>query len=640
MHLAGLRSALQPGLPDRCSGQHVLRRGSGYRLAVATGNVDARRFAALVDRGRARLAEGDAVEAARLLTTALGLWRGEPYADWPGASFAESERRTLSDLHAAAGTALREARLLLPDHPAPSTAPDTSRFAAASWIRPERDAATSGAAPVRSVPATAVPVVRGDVAVRLPGRPGRWPVGVLAAVLVGGLVATGSAVRAQHEGQRATSAAAQAATEADVNRLADLSTGHERLDVALLLAAEAVRLADTPASRAGLLGALATHYRAVRSVPTLGSPRATVLAGGGRTLAFDTGAQIVAWSTGTTAQPRVVMDEPGEWGRWSVAAPSPTADEIMAAGESRGLPWLRMVSLADGTARLLQAGDALGGIPVGGAVSADGRHVLLVVATVAGAARNASSRWQLMDVDARSGATRTAGIGGSLSAPVETLTADFAADARSFVLYSRGGRDDARLVDVPGGGITPIAQPAKVRGSMGFRALPSGAAQLWADGTVALIDRSGATVQRLDRHSRPVWDVVVSPDGTWAATAGEDGEVFRWAVDPATGRWSNPEALPGHVGRVADLEVDAAGARLFTVGLDSRVIVWDMRPSGGSASDVRPGDPAAWVDRACAVAGRDFSPGEWQHYLPGRPWQPTCSDLSGGQATGGRRPIR
>src|SRR4051812_14285944 len=36
VHLAGLRSALQPGLPQRSSGQYVLRRGPGYRLALAS----------------------------------------------------------------------------------------------------------------------------------------------------------------------------------------------------------------------------------------------------------------------------------------------------------------------------------------------------------------------------------------------------------------------------------------------------------------------------------------------------------------------------------------------------------------------------------------------------------------------------
>src|SRR4051794_26955971 len=42
-----LRAALQPGLPERWSGQSVLRRGSGYALALAHGDVDALRFADL-----------------------------------------------------------------------------------------------------------------------------------------------------------------------------------------------------------------------------------------------------------------------------------------------------------------------------------------------------------------------------------------------------------------------------------------------------------------------------------------------------------------------------------------------------------------------------------------------------------------
>ena len=37
--VSGLRVALEPGLPDRASGQYVLRRGRGYALAVPRGDV-------------------------------------------------------------------------------------------------------------------------------------------------------------------------------------------------------------------------------------------------------------------------------------------------------------------------------------------------------------------------------------------------------------------------------------------------------------------------------------------------------------------------------------------------------------------------------------------------------------------------
>ena len=42
----------------------------------------------------------------------LGLWRGEPYCDWPDAAFAEAERRRLAEIHAGAEADLAQAREL------------------------------------------------------------------------------------------------------------------------------------------------------------------------------------------------------------------------------------------------------------------------------------------------------------------------------------------------------------------------------------------------------------------------------------------------------------------------------------------------------------------------------------------------
>src|SRR5215207_1491034 len=54
---------------------------SGYRLAVDTDAVDARRFETLVDQARAARVGGDGAAARRLLDDALGLWRGPALAD-------------------------------------------------------------------------------------------------------------------------------------------------------------------------------------------------------------------------------------------------------------------------------------------------------------------------------------------------------------------------------------------------------------------------------------------------------------------------------------------------------------------------------------------------------------------------------
>ena len=51
-----------------------------------------------------------------MLSAALALWRGEPYGDWPDASFADAERRRLAEVRTGAVTALLEARLALGEH--------------------------------------------------------------------------------------------------------------------------------------------------------------------------------------------------------------------------------------------------------------------------------------------------------------------------------------------------------------------------------------------------------------------------------------------------------------------------------------------------------------------------------------------
>ena len=104
------------GPPKGSPGQYVVRRGPGYALAVGRDDIDAVRIGDLATRGRARLAAGDPVEAERLLAAAVELWRGEPYADWPDAPFAEAERRRLAELRSGALAGLIEARLQLGRH--------------------------------------------------------------------------------------------------------------------------------------------------------------------------------------------------------------------------------------------------------------------------------------------------------------------------------------------------------------------------------------------------------------------------------------------------------------------------------------------------------------------------------------------
>ena len=73
-------------------------RPPGYRLRVASGEVDALRFEELM---RVGLGSSDRAEVAlRAFDEALGLWRGSPYAEFASEEFATAEVARLVELRA------------------------------------------------------------------------------------------------------------------------------------------------------------------------------------------------------------------------------------------------------------------------------------------------------------------------------------------------------------------------------------------------------------------------------------------------------------------------------------------------------------------------------------------------------------
>ena len=106
-HVSRLRKALADG--------RLLTRGGGYVLETAGDEVDADRFAALLDEGRAALAH-DPAAAADTLEKALSLWRGPPLGDLAYEEFAQSEIARLDELRLACLEERAEARLGLGRH--------------------------------------------------------------------------------------------------------------------------------------------------------------------------------------------------------------------------------------------------------------------------------------------------------------------------------------------------------------------------------------------------------------------------------------------------------------------------------------------------------------------------------------------
>jgi YVTN family beta-propeller protein len=90
--------------------------GSGYRLNVSPGRVDALCFGELAARGMAAFDRGDATAAAGFLSAALALWRGPALADVQDSAFAPIAARRLESDRLAAFESLTDARLVLGQH--------------------------------------------------------------------------------------------------------------------------------------------------------------------------------------------------------------------------------------------------------------------------------------------------------------------------------------------------------------------------------------------------------------------------------------------------------------------------------------------------------------------------------------------
>ncbi len=97
-HVVRLRTSLEPERPRGSPGQFVVHRGDGYLLAFSPKEVDAGLVGLSAASGRAALAAGQAPAARTLFADALAYWRGEAFADWPDAPWAEGERRRLAGI--------------------------------------------------------------------------------------------------------------------------------------------------------------------------------------------------------------------------------------------------------------------------------------------------------------------------------------------------------------------------------------------------------------------------------------------------------------------------------------------------------------------------------------------------------------
>ena len=131
------------------------------------------------------------------------------------------------------------------------------------------------------------------------------------------------------------------------------------------------------------------------------------------------------------------------------------------------------------------------------------------------------------------------------------------------------------------------------------------------DGLVRFVDPSTGQVvgDPLTADGTQLQSVAVSGDGRLVGAVSRDGALRLW--DRASGRAVGPPLL-GHDQQALGIAWLADGT-LVTASLGGSLIAWDTSPD-------------AWADRACELAGRDLTRGEWTRYLPSEPYRRTCSD--------------
>ena len=415
----------------------------------------------------------------------------------------------------------------------------------------------------------------------------------LAVALVLAMTAAGLATWYQQQADDRASEAAAASTASDANRLAALSRSVGSLDLSMLLAAAALRTADTPATQDGLLSSLVRHRRATQVVQLGQSPLDGELADGGRTLFVSSQNGVLAWDVGKLDKPRrvVAWDQPGD------IAASPTDDLVaLWSVDSQEQPQVGVFDSQGRRHLLVRGRKVIGGFPTTFGFSADGRTLRMgVLRDLEGGGRRLSVR----EYDVASGdRVQTYPVLHAANQD-QWMWTSFSDDGSTALGSMVDGRRRPTLIDVERGSVTPLVVEPR-RGDQWYLAIPGGVARGLEGGAVELYDERGRFTQRLAVHQSDVLDAVVSPDGRWAVTGDDSGRAMVWDINPGTGLWAPREELTGHSGGIKGVAIDRRGGTVVTVSTDGTAISWDVSPGAGFGAPLK-GLGDRWISNTPGV---------------------------------------
>jgi hypothetical protein len=129
---------------------------------------------------------------------------------------------------------------------------------------------------------------------------------------------------------------------------------------------------------------------------------------------------------------------------------------------------------------------------------------------------------------------------------------------------------------------------------------------------------------RLDMHIAVIGplEVLIEQGGPVVVPAVRERLLLAALVASAPGVVSTDR----HRGDVSEAEIGPSGQLLVTLGWADRMVGREVLPAGDpDIPDLAHPDLDAWIRTVRSVVERDLSRNEWIGYLPGRPWEPTCS---------------